>query len=144
MLRKVDIFILMIVTFGLISCGDSTVLEENSIVTRAKDDVLKTINKMEDGVLKDKLLSCSENPFIKTDFTIGHRGARLKFPEHTVESYKAAAMMGAGMLECDVTFTKDKELVCRHSQCDLHLYYPKSQDNLKKNLIPFKIHNLRL
>jgi glycerophosphoryl diester phosphodiesterase len=23
-------------------------------------------------------------------------------------------------VECDVTFTKDKELVCRHSQCDLH------------------------
>ena len=28
--------------------------------------------------------------------------------------------MGAGILECDVTFTKDQELVCRHSQCDLH------------------------
>jgi len=28
--------------------------------------------------------------------------------------------MGAGILECDVTFTKDKELVCRHSQSDLH------------------------
>jgi len=28
--------------------------------------------------------------------------------------------MGAGILECDVTFTKDLELVCRHSQCDLH------------------------
>jgi glycerophosphoryl diester phosphodiesterase len=28
--------------------------------------------------------------------------------------------MGAGILECDVTFTKDRELVCRHSQCDLH------------------------
>ena len=28
--------------------------------------------------------------------------------------------MGAGILECDVTFTKDKELVCRHDQCDLH------------------------
>ncbi len=27
--------------------------------------------------------------------------------------------MGAGILECDVTFTKDQELVCRHSQCDL-------------------------
>jgi glycerophosphoryl diester phosphodiesterase len=27
--------------------------------------------------------------------------------------------MGAGVLECDVTFTKDKELVCRHSQNDL-------------------------
>jgi glycerophosphoryl diester phosphodiesterase len=29
--------------------------------------------------------------------------------------------MGAGIVECDVTFTKDKELVCRHAQCDLHL-----------------------
>ena len=28
--------------------------------------------------------------------------------------------MGAGVLECDVTFTKDKELVCRHAQNDLH------------------------
>jgi glycerophosphoryl diester phosphodiesterase len=28
--------------------------------------------------------------------------------------------MGAGILECDVTFTADRELVCRHSQCDLH------------------------
>ena len=28
--------------------------------------------------------------------------------------------MGAGAIECDVTFTKDKELVCRHAQCDLH------------------------
>jgi glycerophosphoryl diester phosphodiesterase len=28
--------------------------------------------------------------------------------------------MGAGVLECDVTFTKDRQLVCRHAQCDLH------------------------
>jgi glycerophosphoryl diester phosphodiesterase len=28
--------------------------------------------------------------------------------------------MGAGILECDVTFTKNGELVCRHDQCDLH------------------------
>ena len=28
--------------------------------------------------------------------------------------------MGAGIQECDVTFTKDGELVCRHDQCDLH------------------------
>jgi len=28
--------------------------------------------------------------------------------------------MGAGVLECDVTFTKDGKLVCRHDQCDLH------------------------
>ena len=29
-------------------------------------------------------------------------------------------MHGAGIIECDVTFTSDRELVCRHSQCDLH------------------------
>jgi glycerophosphoryl diester phosphodiesterase len=28
--------------------------------------------------------------------------------------------MGAGRIECDATFTRDRELVCRHSQCDLH------------------------
>jgi len=28
--------------------------------------------------------------------------------------------MGAGILECDVTFTKDGKLVCRHDECDLH------------------------
>eukprot|EP00594_Rhizosolenia_setigera_P001686 CAMPEP_0178949134 /NCGR_PEP_ID=MMETSP0789-20121207/5868_1 /TAXON_ID=3005 /ORGANISM="Rhizosolenia setigera, Strain CCMP 1694" /LENGTH=371 /DNA_ID=CAMNT_0020629595 /DNA_START=516 /DNA_END=1631 /DNA_ORIENTATION=+ len=42
------------------------------------------------------------------------------YPEHTIESYKAAALQGAGIIECDVTFTKDMELICRHAQCDLH------------------------
>lgn len=70
--------------------------------------------------LKDKLQSCANGPFAKTDFSIGHRGAALMFPEHTKESYEAAARMGAGIVECDVTFTKDKALVCRHAQNDLH------------------------
>jgi glycerophosphoryl diester phosphodiesterase len=78
------------------------------------------VEDMDDGPLKDKLASCSEGPFKKSDFSIGHRGATLQFPEHTKESYEAAARMGAGIIECDVTFTKDRELVCRHSQCDLH------------------------
>ena len=78
------------------------------------------VNDMEDGPLKRELQSCSAGPFSKTDFSIGHRGAVLQFPEHTKESYEAAARMGAGILECDVTFTRDLELVCRHSQADLH------------------------
>jgi len=78
------------------------------------------VQDMDPSPLKDELLQCSEGPFVKKDFSIGHRGAGLQFPEHTKESYEAAARMGAGVLECDVTFTKDKELVCRHSQCDLH------------------------
>ena len=70
--------------------------------------------------LKDKLQSCANGPFSRTDFSIGHRGAALMFPEHTKESYEAAARMGAGIVECDVTFTQDKALVCRHAQNDLH------------------------
>jgi glycerophosphoryl diester phosphodiesterase len=78
------------------------------------------IDQMAEGPLKEKLEACIGQPLKKTDFSIGHRGAPLQFPEHTVESYKAAALMGAGIMECDVTFTKDKELVCRHAQNDLH------------------------
>jgi len=75
---------------------------------------------MDEGALKQALQRCERGPFYKTDFSIAHRGAPLQFPEHTKESYEAAAKMGAGIQECDVTFTKDRELVCRHSQCDLH------------------------
>lgn len=70
--------------------------------------------------LKSKLRQCASRPAKRTDFSIGHRGAGLQIPEHTRESYIAAARMGAGIVECDVTFTKDKTLVCRHAQCDLH------------------------
>jgi len=78
------------------------------------------IDKMEDGPLKDRLMACAAKPVERTLFSIGHRGAALQFPEHTRESYRAAARMGAGIIECDVTFTSDKELVCRHAQNDLH------------------------
>ena len=77
------------------------------------------VDKMKDGPLKQKLSQCT-GPFHKTSFSVGHRGAALQFPEHSRESYMAAARMGAGVIECDVTFTKDRQLVCRHSQCDLH------------------------
>ncbi|WP_420409580.1 glycerophosphodiester phosphodiesterase family protein [Hoeflea sp.] len=78
------------------------------------------ISKMADGPLKEKLAACAGQPVKRTLFSIGHRGAPLQFPEHTKESYEAAALMGAGIIECDVTFTSDKELVCRHAQDDLH------------------------
>ncbi|MBK1621980.1 glycerophosphodiester phosphodiesterase family protein [Afifella marina] len=77
------------------------------------------VNDMNDGELKDALKACETGPFYRTTFSIGHRGAPMQFPEHTRQSYQAAAVMGAGVIECDVAFTKDRELVCRHSQCDL-------------------------
>ena len=78
------------------------------------------IDRMSDGPLKDQLLSCTGQEAAPSLFSIGHRGAPMQFPEHTVESNLAAARMGASILECDVTFTKDLELVCRHAQNDLH------------------------
>uniref|UniRef100_Q07KR8 glycerophosphodiester phosphodiesterase n=1 Tax=Rhodopseudomonas palustris (strain BisA53) TaxID=316055 RepID=Q07KR8_RHOP5 len=77
------------------------------------------VEKMKDGPLKTRLGQCN-GPFRPSAFSIGHRGAPLQFPEHSRESYQAAARMGAGVIECDVTFTRDRQLVCRHSQCDLH------------------------
>ncbi len=77
------------------------------------------IDAMKNGPLKSKLESCVGHTPKRTSFSIAHRGAPLEFPEHTVQSNKAAALMGAGIFECDVTFTQDKQLVCRHSQNDL-------------------------
>ena len=74
---------------------------------------------MDDGPLKAKLQQCRRGPFRRTDFSIAHRGAPMRIPEHTREAYEAGARMGAGIVECDVTFTKDGELVCRHDECDL-------------------------
>lgn len=78
------------------------------------------IDRLPEGALKSKLQSCSTQLPARSDFSIGHRGAPLMFPEHTVQSNVAAAQMGAGILECDVTFTKDLQLICRHAQNDLH------------------------
>jgi len=80
------------------------------------------VEDMADSALKAELKACADWPAAirRTPFSIGHRGAPMQFPEHTLESYVAAARMGAGIIECDVTFTKDKQLVCRHAQNDLH------------------------
>lgn len=78
------------------------------------------IDTMTPGPLRDKLAACDTIDQHRSLFSIGHRGAALMFPEHTEQSYRAAALMGAGIVECDVTFTADKQLVCRHAQNDLH------------------------
>lgn len=78
------------------------------------------VQSLPEGVLKQQLQSCAAGPFYRTDFSIAHRGAPLMFPEHSKPSYEAAISMGAGIVECDVAFTADQQLVCRHAQCDLH------------------------
>ncbi|KAJ2905569.1 Extracellular protein [Zalerion maritima] len=79
------------------------------------------VDDMDDGPLKDTLSSCKENTPHTSHWSIGHRGGgTLMIPEESLESIKAGIRMGAGIQECDVTFTSDMQLVCRHSQCDLH------------------------
>jgi glycerophosphoryl diester phosphodiesterase len=61
------------------------------------------------------LLSCafagadSARPLI-----IGHRGASGYRPEHTLESYRLAAQMGADFIEPDLVSTRDGILIARH------------------------------
>ncbi len=100
--------------------GDESVLANSKVQLGPRPFYL--LDKMSDGALKEELTRCAAtvDTYEHSDFSIGHRGAPLQFPEHTRESYLAARRMGAGVLECDVTFTKDGQLVCRHSQCDLH------------------------
>ena len=45
---------------------------------------------------------------------IGHRGASGHRPEHTLESYRLAAEMGADFIEPDCVVSKDGHLVVRH------------------------------
>lgn len=53
-------------------------------------------------------------PQPKGVYVVGHRGASGYRPEHTLESYRLAARMGADFIEPDLVITKDGVLVCRH------------------------------
>ena len=140
------------VIFALLACASTIAFANDStslkrIDKSSSESVVQLgprpyylVNDMDPGPLQRELASCSGLPMRPSLLSIGHRGAPLQFPEHTRESYNAAARMGAGIIECDVTFTADQELVCRHSQCDLHtttniLSLPELA---KKCTVPFK------
>jgi glycerophosphoryl diester phosphodiesterase len=108
-----------VVLIGLLA-GTAAVAQADNVQLGPRPFYL--VDQMDRSELKRELRRCaaSTRRYVPSDFSIGHRGAALQFPEHTRESYLAAARMGAGILECDVTFTADLELVCRHAQCDLH------------------------
>ena len=58
--------------------------------------------RMDDSELKTRLEECDLD-MTQNTFSIGHRGACLQYPEHTKESYLAAAKQEAGIIECDVS-----------------------------------------
>jgi glycerophosphoryl diester phosphodiesterase len=106
----------LVIALGL-SAGARAQTVETRVELGPRPEFL--VADLPDGELKSRLQACLDEPPRRTAFSIGHRGAGLMFPEHTLEAYEAGYRMGAGTLECDVTFTKDLELVCRHAQNDL-------------------------
>ena len=54
------------------------------------------VDDMTDSALKSELQACAaqRQTYKPTNWSIGHRGAPLQFPEHTRQSYEAAARMG--------------------------------------------------
>lgn len=44
----------------------------------------------------------------------GHRGFPAKYPENTMVSFQAAVLAGVGMIELDITLTRDAEIVVIH------------------------------
>jgi glycerophosphoryl diester phosphodiesterase len=117
MIRSAPTFAVAVTLYSL--AGSLNAVAQDAMPPQLGPRPFYLVDRMKDGELKTALKQCT-GPFHKTDFSIAHRGAPLQFPEHTKESYAAAARMGAGVIECDVTFTKDRQLVCRHAQCDLH------------------------
>ena len=82
------------------------------------------------------------SPFFKTllgdaPLVIGHRGASGTFPEHTLESYKAAIDQGADYIEPDLVLTKDGVMIARHEPIldgttDVATKFPASRQSTKK------------
>ena len=99
-------------------CPDLEATADGPIFRDARPTAL--VEGLPPGAFRTRLESCLTEPPRAGPRTIGHRGAPLRYPEHTRQSYLAAARLGATTLECDVTFTRDQELVCRHDACDLH------------------------
>ncbi len=58
---------------------------------------------------KNLHISKNSHPLI-----IAHRGYPGLYPDHTLESYRAAIVAGADIIEPDLVSTKDGFLICRH------------------------------
>ena len=55
-----------------------------------------------------------EKPLAETVRVIGHRGAPVWFPEHTLASYARAIADGADFVEPDLVMSRDGVMVIRH------------------------------
>ncbi|RUO24077.1 glycerophosphodiester phosphodiesterase [Aliidiomarina minuta] len=105
---------------GLMLSTASEATVARDVAIQFGDRPFYLLDQLPPGALQQRLENCDLSELEAQNFSIAHRGAPLFYPEHSKASYLAAVRSGAGIIECDVTFTKDHELVCRHAQCDLH------------------------
>ena len=67
---------------------------------------------------KHFIIDDEEKPFINNDeekpFIIAHRGYSARYPENTLVAFQAAMDAGADMIELDVSFSRDRQLVVIH------------------------------
>ena len=79
------------------------------------------VDGMDEGPLKNKLQPVQERAVLA--HRLLHRPPRRRpaVPRaHEGVLRRRRRAWAPGIVECDVTFTRDGELVCRHSECDLH------------------------
>ncbi|MFA7520755.1 MAG: glycerophosphodiester phosphodiesterase, partial [Shewanella sp.] len=56
-----------------------------SVPAQVGERPLFLVRQMQDSTLKTRLEQCTTDSFYRSEFSIGHRGAPMKFPEHTKE-----------------------------------------------------------
>lgn len=94
------------------------------------------VDNMDESALKTKLQACEAGPFHRSDFSIGHRGAAMQFPEHTKESYLAAVAQALGYSSVTLLSRKTKNwyVVIRKAICIQQPMYSPSL-SLQKNVL---------
>jgi glycerophosphoryl diester phosphodiesterase len=79
------------------------------------------------------MLTLKEFSLTDNKLIVAHRGSSGTAPENTLAAFKDAIEAGANMVEADIQFTKDGEIVIYHDLIPLNL--PNSIDNLNYNQI---------
>lgn len=85
-------------------------------------EAAKLITSGATGIITDKFAQIEtalktlveKNTLTKTPLIIGHRGNPTNAPENSISSYLLAIKNGADVIETDIQFTKDKQIVAMH------------------------------
>lgn len=106
-------------SFNVISLGPSPYFVLSQLLSD-DDDVSMELKNILDTCAKENTMFHASHFIASADGINNIDHGRMPYPPHTLTSYEAALRMGAGMVQCPVTFSKDRKLVCRKEQCDLH------------------------